>query len=54
MKTCAVNTCEDTNLVYSGIDAFMLGNIPTETVCYNHAEFYLEAMKRGEVDLISK
>jgi hypothetical protein len=26
--------------VYSGIDAFMLGGIPTETYCYNCANAY--------------
>lgn len=33
--------CEDTNLVYSGTDAFILGGIPTETYCYKCATAYL-------------
>jgi hypothetical protein len=42
MKECAVMNCKDTNLVYSGIDAFMLGGIPTETYCYTCASAYLQ------------
>lgn len=42
MKTCAVMNCENTNLVYSGIDAFMLGGIPTERFCYTCAAAYLQ------------
>lgn len=42
MKTCATMNCENTNLVYSGVDAFMLGGIPTETFCYNCAAAYLQ------------
>jgi hypothetical protein len=40
MKTCKTYNCENTELVYSGIDAFMLGGIPTETYCYNCANAY--------------
>ena len=40
MKTCKTYKCESTELVYSGIDAFMLGGIPTETYCYNCANAY--------------
>ena len=40
MKTCSVMNCENTNLVYSGIDALMLGGIPTETYCYSCANAY--------------
>jgi len=40
MKTCTIQNCENTNLVYSGIDAFMLGGIPTETYCYDCANAY--------------
>jgi hypothetical protein len=36
---CIITDCESTSLVYSGIDAFMLG-IPTEKVCYEHASIY--------------
>jgi len=39
MKTCKVLDCENTNLVYSGTDAFMLG-IPTEAICYDCANAY--------------
>lgn len=39
MKQCKVTDCESTALVYSGVDAFMLG-VPTETVCYTHANQY--------------
>jgi hypothetical protein len=41
MKTCAVINCESTNLVYSGVDAFVLGGIPTEKYCYQCASAYL-------------
>lgn len=37
MKKCIA--CDSTNLVYSGIDAFMFG-VPTETVCYACAQVY--------------
>ena len=40
MKTCAVPTCENTTLVYSGTDAFMYGGIPTEKYCYSCARAY--------------
>jgi len=42
MKECAVLNCENTSLVYSGIDALMLGGIPTETYCYTCATAYLQ------------
>lgn len=41
MKTCATMNCEETNIVYSGIDAMMLGGIPTETYCYKCATAYV-------------
>jgi hypothetical protein len=40
MKTCKTYKCENTELVYSGTDAFMLGGIQTETWCYNCANAY--------------
>jgi hypothetical protein len=40
MNTCKVIKCESTELVYSGMDAFMLGGIPTETYCYKCANAY--------------
>jgi hypothetical protein len=39
-KTCKVINCENTSLVYSGIDALCLGGIPTETYCYTCANAY--------------
>ena len=39
--TCNNPRCESTELVYSGVDAFMLG-IPTEKVCYAHANVYAQ------------
>jgi hypothetical protein len=36
MKTCKIDFCDSTELVYSGVDAFVLG-IPTETYCYDCA-----------------
>jgi hypothetical protein len=44
--------CEDTNLVYSGVDAFMLGGIPTEKYCYKCAAAYL--MISHEVESMAK
>jgi hypothetical protein len=41
MKKCATMNCEETNIVYSGIDAMMLGGIPTETYCYRCATAYV-------------
>jgi len=40
MLECKVINCNSTELVYSGIDALMLGGIPTETYCYNCANAY--------------
>lgn len=39
MKECAIQWCKSTELVFSGVDAFCLG-VPTETVCYEHANRY--------------
>lgn len=33
MSKCKVEGCESTDLIYSGVDAFMRG-LPTETYCY--------------------
>jgi hypothetical protein len=33
MKECSVQGCTNTDIVYSGTDAFMLGGIPTEKYC---------------------
>lgn len=40
MTTCKVTNCNNTNLIYSGIDAFMFGGIPTEAYCYSCATAY--------------
>jgi len=40
MKECKVINCSNTDLVYSGIDALMLGGIVTETYCYSCANAY--------------
>ena len=40
MKKCKVIHCENTELVYSGTAALMLGGIPTETYCYDCANAY--------------
>jgi len=39
---CSVMNCESTELVYSGVDALMLGGIPTEKYCYTCATAYLQ------------
>jgi hypothetical protein len=36
MRECMIEGCNSTELVYSGIDAFLLG-VPTEKICYDHA-----------------
>jgi hypothetical protein len=38
-KECAVKSCTSTELLYSGVDAFMLG-VVTETICYDCANTY--------------
>jgi hypothetical protein len=40
MLECKVINCNSTEIVYSGIDALMLGGIPTETYCYSCANAY--------------
>ena len=45
MKNCVA--CDSTNLVYSGIDAFILG-VPTETVCYACAQVYASILQLQE------
>lgn len=42
MTTCAIPTCNNTNLVFSGTDAFVLGGIPTEKYCYQCANAYYQ------------
>jgi hypothetical protein len=41
MTQCKITKCESTELVYSGVDAFMLG-IPTESICYSCANTYAQ------------
>ena len=41
-KECAVRFCNSTQLVFSGIDAFILGGIPTELICYTCANSYAQ------------
>ena len=41
-KECAVRFCNSTELVFSGIDAFILGGIPTELICYTCANSYAQ------------
>jgi len=52
MKTCSVINCEDTNLVYSGVDAMVLGGVPTEKYCYKCATAYM--MISYEVESMAK
>ena len=46
MNQCEVPNCENTDLVYSGIAAFMLGGIPTEKYCYSCANAYAVIKER--------
>jgi hypothetical protein len=52
MNECKVPNCKNTELVYSGVDAFMLGGIPTERYCYPCANAY--AVIKERMDAISK
>ena len=47
MNTCKIDNCSSTELVYSGVDAFVLG-VPTETYCYDHAN----AIAQGSLNLV--
>jgi hypothetical protein len=40
MNECKIINCDNTDLVYSGISALMLGGIPTESYCYSCANAY--------------
>lgn len=53
MTTCKNINCENTELVYSGTDAFMLGGIPTETYCYPCANAYAQ-ISRDMEELVTK
>lgn len=44
---CQSFHCDSTELVYSGIDAFVLG-VPTETYCYDCANFIAQQNKAIE------
>jgi hypothetical protein len=41
---CKSEGCESTELVYSGVDAFILG-VPTETYCYECANAIAKASR---------
>lgn len=45
MPECQVIDCTNTELVYSGIAALMLGGIPTEKYCYSCANAYAQIDK---------
>jgi len=45
-KKCATENCESTELVYSGVDAFVLG-IETEKYCYDCANKMALARAEG-------
>ena len=51
MKECVIGWCHNTHLVFSGIDAVILG-IPTETYCYDCANIY--AMIKNHVSIIKE
>jgi len=42
MKVCKIEECNSTELVYSGVDAFILG-VNTEEICYSCANKSREA-----------
>ena len=50
MTQCNVPNCTNTDLVFSGVDAFMLGGIPTETYCYSCANTY--AVIKNKMDAL--
>jgi len=52
MKECLVPNCKNTELVYSGVAAFLLGGIPTEKYCYSCANAYV--VIKETMDSISK
>lgn len=43
---CNNPRCESTELVYSGVDAMVLGGIPTEEFCYTCAVAYVAIQNR--------
>lgn len=49
MKECVVISCNNTNIVYSGSDAAILGGIPTELYCYTCAAAYMQISNHIEV-----
>jgi hypothetical protein len=51
MTQCKVPNCTNTDLVFSGVDAFMLGGIPTESYCYSCANAY--AVIKNSVDALN-
>ena len=51
MKTCKTYNCENKDLVYSGIDAVILGVTP-DTYCYKCSNVY--AQIRRDMDALVK
>lgn len=47
MKKCKIANCDSTELVYSGVDAFVLG-VMTETFCYSCANIYAQVKNAVE------
>ena len=47
MRECMIDDCNSTELVYSGVDAFLLG-VPTEKICYDHANAHARAVASVE------
>ena len=47
---CATPICENTSLIYSGVDAFMLGVPMTEKYCYTCGQAYYTI--KNEVDAL--
>jgi hypothetical protein len=52
MDECLVPNCKNTELVYSGVAALILGGIPTEKYCYSCANAYVTI--KETMDSISK
>lgn len=48
MKTCKTYNCDNTDLVYSGIDAVVLEVVP-ETYCYRCAQTYAQIKRDMEL-----
>lgn len=53
MRKCETPHCENTNLIYSGVDVFMREMSFTERFCYPCGNAYL-TIKRAEAELTEK